>query len=632
MPGMTLKITRGSPMHSRIVRELTWRVKLAERGRSDQEEKWRKAERAVAAYVPESTGDAKRRAAREDGQPTYTTIQIPYTYALLMAAHTYWTSVFFARSPVHQFEGRHGETEQQIQAMEALIAYQVRVGEMMAPYYLWLYDVGKYGLGVLGEWWCEEVHNFTKLVLDEKGEQVYVTSAVQGYTGNKIYNVAPYDFYPDPRLPAGRFQEGEFCAVYRTLSWNDLVKRQAQNYYVNVDEIKSAPVRQRAEVGDGQWLPRPLVAEYDGADDQKHPAWVGLYEVYVTLIPDEWGLGDMKMPEKWCFTITADFGIVIGAQPLGLQHDKYPFSVLEAEPEAYGIFSRGIPDVVEPIQNTMDWLVNSHFFNVRAIANGRFVADPSKVDLSQMENGEPGYIVALRPEAWGTVTDIRQVFQQIPMVDATSQHFVDFDRMFQIGERTTGINESIMGAFSGGRKTAAEVRTTTGFGVNRLKTGSEFMSAAGFSQHAQKLVQNTQQLMTTPMKVRIVGDLLQNAGPQFLMVNPQDIAGFYDLVPVDGTLPVDRFAQATLWKDLMGQMSRFPQIMASYDFARIFAWVANLAGLKNLNQFRVQVAPDAQLAQEAQAGNVIPFQGGGAPPGPGPQSNVATNPTVNVGG
>ena len=82
------------------------------------------------------------------------------------------------------------------------------------------------------------------------------------------------------------------------------------------------------------------------------------------------------------------------------------------------------------------------------------------------------------------------------------------------------------------------------------------------------------------------------------------IAGFYDFVPVDGTLPIDRFAQANLWKELLTGLYQVPQIAMSYDLGGIFAWMAQLAGLKNITQFRIM--PDQQLAQQVQAGNMVP--------------------------
>jgi hypothetical protein len=85
------------------------------------------------------------------------------------------------------------------------------------------------------------------------------------------------------------------------------------------------------------------------------------------------------------------------------------------------------------------------------------------------------------------------------------------------------------------------------------------------------------------------------------------ISGFYDFVPVDGTFPVDRFAQANLWNMLLGQAQKLPQVMMQYDIGRIFAWVATLAGLKNIQQFRVVTQTPEALGQAVQAGNVVPI-------------------------
>lgn len=120
----TLTIAPKSPGHKLVQDQLQPRIRMAEQANNKMHAAWRNAEERILAYVPESEVDAKRRNRRDNGKPQYTTLQIPYTYALVMSAHTYLTSVFFARSPVHQFAGRHGEGEQSVQAVEALIDYQ----------------------------------------------------------------------------------------------------------------------------------------------------------------------------------------------------------------------------------------------------------------------------------------------------------------------------------------------------------------------------------------------------------------------------------------------------------------------------------------------------------------------------
>ena len=95
-----------------ILGRLRSRILYSQSKRTNRINEWQRAENKTLAYIQESDDDAIRRSAREvQGQQTYTTLQIPYSYATLMTAHTYMTSVFFSRAPVHQFSGRHGETE-----------------------------------------------------------------------------------------------------------------------------------------------------------------------------------------------------------------------------------------------------------------------------------------------------------------------------------------------------------------------------------------------------------------------------------------------------------------------------------------------------------------------------------------
>lgn len=627
----TLKFPMESPLHRQLIRKLSSRIQMAKKGHQKRHEEWRQAEDRCLAFVHESEKDAARRTARDHGDPRYTTIMIPYTYAMLMSAHTYWTSVFFARSPVHQYSGRHGEGEMQVQAMEALIGYQTLVGGAMAPYYIWLYDIGKYGCGILGQYWCKEKLHYGQLVEMPDPTTGIVglyqtTQEVEGYQGNKVYNCSPWDFMHDPRVALKNFQQGEFCCRRVRMSWTDILRRKSQGYYNdNVDQLKTVTDRGRTESSSNLITPEFDQILLDGGGDKplEHPAGGTFWEVYVELIPGEWGLQGPMFPQKWCFTITEDLTICIGAMPLGLVHCQFPFDVGECEVEGYGAYARGMPKIMEGVQNTVDWLINTHFFNVRQALNNQFIVDPSKLVVKDVQNSGPGFIWRLRPEAYGT--DIAKMFAQVQVNDVTRAHIADFQTMLGIGERTLGVNDQIMGSLNTGsaRKTATEVRTTTGFGVNRMKTNTEYISVSAFEPHSQKLVQSSQQFYDAPQKLRRVGSFAIEASENFMTVSPQDIAGFFDLVPVDGTMPVDRTAQANLWKEIMAGVRMMPpQIAMGYDWMRIFGWTAQLAGLRNINQFRIQAMDPNQLAQQQQAGNIIPMpQRPGLPkPGSSPVS------------
>jgi hypothetical protein len=624
MPSLTQLISNESDLAKNILNECRLRVRESERKLTTKHKAWRQAEEKALAYLPEREVDAIRRANREgNGMPEFTTIQIPYSYAVLMAAHTYLTSVFLGRSPVYQFTGRHGETQQQVQAMEALIDYQVMVGGALVPIYTWLYDACKYGVGIIGLYWEERTDNVSSItqedVIDEftgrptgQKKKILRTTKQKTYSGNKVYNIQPWDFLWDTRYTLRDFQKGEYCAYRVSLSWNDIKRREAQGYYTNVELLKGtgrSPEGISNMLG-AQKLERPESLD-DGGSAQwgqernsNHPMMVKGYEVYIDLIPSEWKLSSSGEPEKWVFTVTRDFKVVLGAQPLGALHSKFPAAVLPLEPEGYGLTTRGYPEILEPVQNTIDWLLNSHFFNVRSALNNRIIVDPSRVVMKDVLNPLPGGVIRLKPEAYGT--DTKAVWSQMVINDVTQNHLRDFQIMLGVGERTVGINDQILGMLGGaGRKTATEIRTSTSFGVNRLKTNAEWFSAVGFDPLAQMLVQNTQQYYDMDMKFKVAGDLLGSAGPAFLQINSESITGFYDFVPVDGTLPIDRYAQANLWRELLGQMRNFPQLMVGYDLVGIFEWVAQLTGLKNITRFKVQVSPDAQLDAQVAAGNSV---------------------------
>jgi hypothetical protein len=203
----------------------------------------------------------------------------------------------------------------------------------------------------------------------------------------------------------------------------------------------------------------------------------------------------------------------------------------------------------------------------------------------------------------------------VSIADVTVTHFQDVKLLMELIQRVTGVTDNMMGVvYPGGRKTATEVRTATSFGINRLKVLAEFCSVIGWEPLAQVLLQNSQEMYTEPIKVRLAGDLARRTGlPQVIEVRPEDIAGFYDFVPVDGTMPIDRVAQAMLWRELLATMTQVPEVIAKYDIAGIFSWVAQLAGLRNITQFELR--PDEVIAKQAQLGNLVPAGGKGAPRG-----------------
>lgn len=611
-------IPYGSKLHGKIIENFKNRLRIArDEQRKKREEEWRNSEDTYTAYMPESDLDRTRKSKRDSGMPEYTTIALPYSYAMLLTAHTYYTSVFLARDPIIQLKGRHGESQTAETALESLLDYQMQAGGNMVPLFIWLMDIGKYSHGVVGHYWDKEEFTLTSYVDQPKtflgvpipgtSEKVLQSQNVTGYEGNRLYNIRPADFLPDPRVPLVRFQEGEFCIVYDKVGWVKIVGKAARGQYYNVNVARKTGSSEGDDrlgsTGHDSNLPGEDLNMYSIGDDT--PSTMDLYEFHWDLVPSQLGLGKSDRPEKWVFTI-ANKSVIVSAQPLGLAHNRYPFDVIPFEIEGYNVFNRSMLEVLDPLNKTMEWLFNSHFYNVRAALNNMFLVDPSKVNIRDLEEPGPGKLIRLKPAAYGS--DVRTLVQQFQVQDITRSNLSDSDMVAQLAQRITGVSDNVMGAVNtGGRKTATEVRSSTSFGVNRLKTNCEWFSTVGFGPLATKLYMSTQQLYSEERKFRIVGDQAMWAEP-YMRVTPDMIAGQYDFVPVDGTMPVDRFAQVNLWQQLMGSMAKVPGALQGYDLSKIFAFVAQLGGLKNINKFRIQITPDGMLQQQAQMGNMVPMR------------------------
>lgn len=606
--------------HHQFIRDAVWRrKKFSEDKMRDRYERWRQDEEAFIFYMPEKEHDVTRRVLRDSGgQPQYTTLKIPYDYAALMSAHTYWTSVFLGRDPIFQYAGREGQDEDATLAMASLINHQMVAGRGIPPLYVWLLDVGKYGVGIVGDFWDEETNVCTKIV-DVPDEYLGVQLGtftkqlrrvvVKGFQGNRLYNIRPYDFFPDPRYTMLNLQEGEFCGRRVPVGWNTIVKRASAGKYFNIEHLRKWRARSSTwtEEGSSQ-IKRPFRPGDETWLENMDMSHVDLIEMYIEIIPKQWKLGDSTYPEIWVFTL-ANEDIIIGAQPLGLYHSKFPFSALELEPDGYAMFKRSMLEIAKPMTDVITWLVNTHFYNTRKSLNDMFIVDPSRVVMKDVLDPSPGKVIRLKDEFFGS--NVKDAIQQFPTSNVTQAHMADVQNMAGMLQRVTGVNDALMGmANQKGRQTATEIRTSSSFGVNRLKTTSEWFSHTGFTDLSYMLVANSQQLYDSTQKVRIAGDMWNYNGAQrHLEISPDDIAGAWDFVPVDGTLPIDRFAQVNMWTQLLQQMAQTPQVLQSYDLGKIFSWIAQLGGLKNINQFRIQMDSPESLAQQAQAGNVVPIGG-----------------------
>ena len=641
MPSV-LKISYNTPQHNQIKLAILARYQLSQRKMQDKWKAWQDSEKDFEAYIPETDANALRRDAYDAGTPQQLTFVVPYSYAILMTAHMYWSTVFLNRTPVLQYAGRHGEAQDVEMKIEALMDYQVQTGRHLVPLTVWIMDAAKYGLGVVCSYWDEEQitvsqieevnETYLGIPIPGKKKKVRQQKTLQGYVGNKLFNVRPYDFIFDPRVPIMEIQRGEFCGRKVELGWNEILRKEAQGLYFNIDRLRTRRYGQREDPGIGSptmVMPTPedQAALSQSADSGEIPdvGFVPAYEMYIELIPNDWGLGSSKIPEKWYFLL-ADRDVIICARPQGSYHNKYPYFIQEYEIDGYQLAKRSMLDILRPLNETITWLIDSHYKNVRKVINDQFVIDPSKLVMSDVLNPSGGRMWRLRPEAYGT--DPKMAVAQLQVVDVTQNNIRDAGFIGDLMQRISGVSDNVMGFVNqGGRKTATEVRSSNTLGINRLKAVAEYNSALGWGPYAQVTLQETQQRYDMERKFKVAGVMSMDPSfAKFVDITPDDIQGFFDFIPVDGTMPIDRFAMASVNKELLVDTAKIPGMAQQIDYVKWLGYIAELQGARNFDRFRIQVAPDQTVAAQAAAGNVVPIGGQG-----GTAIGRGTAGTPNVG-
>lgn len=602
---MPVKIEKKSPLHEKVLGRLMDRYRYSCREMSKHYSRFRSAEEQFTAYVPEAEADK----IRKERELKAFKVKVPYAMALAQTYTTYASSVFLGRNPVFQMAATTNGTRANELAVESILNYQVSNNGCRPHLYSWINDPAIYGFSTLAVYWDEEKARSGQWV-DKPGsfmgiptgttKRVFEESEMVIYAGNRWENVSPYCVFPDPRVPIVDYQKGEFFGVETYPGWHDIAAR--GDLYMNLNEAKQSKFTIE---GDRQEMYSHLIVPNASADDTGVKNSVDNKKVLrmsVDLIPAEWELGNSQRPQKWLFEVVND-SVIIYAEPLGEMHSMHPFVVQTYEIDTKSFIPRGLMDVLRDSSAILNWLFDSHIYNVRKAINNMFVVDPLRINVNDLLKGDAGRLIRVNPGFQGM--DIKSGIQQLQVHDVTQTHMQDVKVVMDIMQKITGINDNMLGQLYQGRKSATEVRTASSSGANRLQTLCSWQSAVGWEKLARMLVSNTQQYMSNEQKVKIAGGIMS---AEDLTVRPEDIVGFYSFIPVDGTLPIDRFALSQVWQGFLKEAMMIPAFAQKYDIVRLMAYLANLGGINNLKSFELDPASAEQIAADRQAGNLVPVQ------------------------
>ncbi len=611
-----LDLKPGSEFHNMLRSKIWQRAQQSRTEMSKRFDSWNEIDRVLTTYI--STSDAEDLIKKKDSRKPVS-IVFPYSYSMLEALLTYMSLAFF-QSPMFQYEAVEPDDVEGAMLMEMVINLHCIKSKVPLALHTVLRDSFAYGIGVGVPGWKKtfgkvpvKVESTTDSEIGRSTERgvEFVDSLI--FEGNDLSNIDPYMWLPDPTVSSDNIQDGEFVGwISKDNYMNLLTDEQNDDAIFNVKYLKG-----RKDKRSALSLDQSARNEKHGGSTDVHRGMTNLtnpvdtINMYITLIPKEWELSGSENPEKWFFRLSAD-DVIITAHRADHNHGLYPIAVASPEFDGYSITPNGRMEILNGLQGTLDFLFNSHIANVRKAINDMFVVDPYLINIKDMEDPQPGKLIRLRKPAWGHGVD--KVVQQLQVTDITRTNIADSSYITQWMDRISGADQSMQGQQRKGgpeRLTKGEFQGTRGSAVSRLQrlamiVGMQFMQDTGtmFAVH-------TQQFMSQDMYVKIIGkyakQIRENFGGQDRRkVTPYDLAIATDLIVRDGSIPGGNFSE--VWVQLYKIIVSDPDLRKQYDHFRIFEYIAQNSGAKNIEDFRqvdTSVLPDNEVLSEAQKGNIV---------------------------
>ena len=641
----------GSSQHKRVLDYLLKRLDKSQHEMENFYSRWNYNEQRLQAYVHLPDYEQMLKKMSDEGKPPqpYNFI-IPYSYATISTIVTYLVHTFTGRKPMFQVAAMKQESVEAAHKMEQVLQYQADHTRLIRVLFQYFQDASTYGLGVMKVNWNRErklrtVWEEAPRTVNLLGTQVPLPGTNEKrksrqmrtvYEGNEVESIDPFMFFPDPSVPMTEVSKrGEFVFWRKFEGKHKLKRMEADGDIKWVDNVGELNDRRGHDQSVRDLISRGKAhpGSNDGETGHGPNNYTRLDQGTVEIIPAELGFGESQVPEKWIFTI-ANRQQIIQAEPFDTDHDMHPVAVTEPWGMGHGFGEAGVADYLGSIQDISSWFINSHVENVRSSINNMFVVDPSMIEMQDLLNppeGRDGLILRLKRAAHGQ--DVRSAIEQLNVQDVTRGHVSDLQTFMQMGDSLSAVNENIRGLQnSGGRKTATEVRTSSEAAASRLASLARRISAEGIVDMTQMMSLNTQQFLTEDFYLQIVG--LEGKDTP-IQISPEHVVGDFYFPVHDGTLPLDRVAMLDIWRQLFQIVTQDQQLRQDFDVDRMFEWIAELGGAKNLEDFKASpetaqrqsqfaqqqanVRPDAEAAEQAQAE-------GAQSVGPSSSAQVNSNP------
>ena len=626
-----LNLKPGTRLHDKIVTAVLQRARESANIMTNRHSDWNETDEKLTAYIPTSLKEQEIKT-KDRRKPV--SIVFPYSYAILETLISYMVAAFFPE-PVFRYEGVSPEDTIGAMLLEKVINLHANKQKVALNLHTMFRDAGAYGFGAVAPQWTRKVGIKTVRQDDgffnSSGEFVKTGDTKQEiettlFEGNSLQNIDPYRYLPDPNVPLHEVQKGEYVGW---IDRDNLLNLLGQEESQPPDDIDLFNVKYLRSVknkfsslfsGNKSKRTQRTGNSSDPVSRSTFNNAVDLVNMYVKLIPNTWKLGSSESPEKWMFTVASD-SVLVRAKRLNLNHNMFPIALTAPDFDGYSPIAYSKLEILSGMQTVIDWLFNSHVSNVRKAINDVLIVDPYLLNINDLKDPGAGGLVRLRRPAWGR--GVERAVQQLNVTDITRANIQDVAFVIQYMQQIASTDNPMMGSLRRGgpeRLSAREFQGTAQGAVSRLERVARIIGIQAMQDIGYMFAHHTQQLMSQDVYVKAGGDwpqsLMETIGVRSgrAKVSPYDILVDYDLLVRDGSVPGGNFSD--IWAQLFQIIGSNQELLQRFDIVRIFKHIAVNLGAKNVDDFelkqpvRTMTAPDEQVAQQVQNGNLTQLLGG----------------------
>ena len=647
-----------SDLHRRILYKLQQWRDYSDKHIAKRYSTWDETRAHLGMYL-----DIRRAAKLGDGtysteqkeMPRERSIKIPASFAIHQTLLSQLMSIYATRVPYFPIRGIGAEDIRGAYLIEAMFDHDMRASQTYAVLYSMFSDQLAFGMAPLYDYWTVEEGYVSSYAPVVEGVDPEILEMVLGDLawrptqewgikdeGNRWRSIDPYNFFPDPRVPLSRVQEGEFVTFRFRPSVLSL--RSKEGIYFNLEHIgwTSSFTQERSTLLIDQDVSEHTDDQYDhrgGQGDRKKSGFIEAYHTQCKIIPRDWGLGAETRPEHWLFTWVepaygsggSRSGVIIRAHRCTAPHQQFSISIAESVPDFHNHLSPGLMELADGPQRFMDWAFASRYASVMSTLNPRFIYGASLVNLTDMEYGGIGEGIRLTAEGEnallnGRISNIGALLQQLPVADITANHQQLVDYLYQQTQIMLGSNDPMMGINVPGDTTATEVGVLTRSATMKLQTLAQLTSTVAIKPAVQRGIANRQFLTSIDRFFRLLGQSAKDMGTKVIRAGARDIQGGYDYEGMDWVLGGDPARDSMVFSNLAEAAGSLGlhQIPGAdgrvVDLRALFEEAAFRSGVRDFDRFLVtmqqqqqappqapEVVPDEMIQQQVDAGNMVPI-------------------------